>query len=324
VKGLCYFFLLALVFASCSKQEEEKVSAIELSIGQDVAVRQIHFLDDQLGFACGGKRFEEGYIWKTEDGGVSWRMVESSTDFGLYSIQFTDAQTGYAGGEFLRVFKTIDGGETWQALIYGEGELPFHEVHRPTVRAFHWFDAERGYYVAGEQYQAGAIYYTEDGGIHWQFDTLNHEIRAIDFITEQSGVIGGYGYMGASTGGLNGVVQTELIGDFYTGVSFLSQQSVVAVGNNGGIYNSGDGGVNWSVQQSANQNTRSFNALDASDDGLQIIAVGNHGHVLRSSDGGQNWVKLDLDTKDHFFAVQILNGVAYLAGESGKIRKLSL
>ena len=73
------------------------------------------FVDENTGYAISNS----GDIIKTTNGGKSWLQLESSVDFYLKKIQFTDSQTGYiiggdnSGGYLL---KTINAGQEWQLI----------------------------------------------------------------------------------------------------------------------------------------------------------------------------------------------------------------
>lgn len=60
-------------------------------------------------FVLGGD-FEAGGIWKTYDGGTTWKA--HTFNFELRDLAFENADTGYACG-FGNMIQTMDGGETW-------------------------------------------------------------------------------------------------------------------------------------------------------------------------------------------------------------------
>ncbi len=76
-------------------------------------LRKIFFVNDSLGFMCGGGKFEAGIIFKTIDQGQNWTLTTFS--FELRGILFTDENTGYACG-FGVILKTTDSGNTWNAI----------------------------------------------------------------------------------------------------------------------------------------------------------------------------------------------------------------
>ncbi len=75
----------------------------------------VQFPETQTGFIIGFS----GTIFKTIDGGISWKKLKSSGNllFGedtFLSMAFRNADVGYVCGQFGLLMKTTDGGNTWQ------------------------------------------------------------------------------------------------------------------------------------------------------------------------------------------------------------------
>ncbi len=69
----------------------------------------IAFTDTQNGIICGERQF------RTEDSGETW-TEEQLADSSLTDICFTDSLNGWMVGEYCMVFKTADGGLTWNRV----------------------------------------------------------------------------------------------------------------------------------------------------------------------------------------------------------------
>ncbi|MFH1050452.1 MAG: T9SS type A sorting domain-containing protein [bacterium] len=90
------------------------------------AFRMINFVNDSIGFVCGGKGYGIGdakydLVYKTKDGGKAWEKVFENFDkklsaWGLQEISFKDELNGVAVGAIGVVLVTGDGGETWEYL----------------------------------------------------------------------------------------------------------------------------------------------------------------------------------------------------------------
>jgi hypothetical protein len=94
-----------------------------------------------------------GTILKTTNGGTSWVSQSSGAPADLYSVYFpTDAQTGYAVGDYGSILKTTDGGGIWASESSGTNN-GLYSVCFPT-------DAQTGYATG----VAGTILKTTDGG----------------------------------------------------------------------------------------------------------------------------------------------------------------
>lgn len=118
-----------------------------------LTARDIKFVNDSAGYACGGTGFGRGIIFrttnrgdtwsidtfqnelrslfftgektgycsgygiilKTTDGGINWNPTTAKGDF-FTSVYFTNTVTGYAAGMTGTILKTTDAGETWKKL----------------------------------------------------------------------------------------------------------------------------------------------------------------------------------------------------------------
>jgi photosystem II stability/assembly factor-like uncharacterized protein len=113
-------------------------------------LRKIFFVNDSLGFICGGGRFEAGIIFKTTDQGATWTLT--TFNYELRGILFLTEQTGFACGYGI-MLKTTDSGNTWNAV-----------------------SSPDEYYTAVEKNEAeiwtsgynGGIYKTNEDNIVWQ------------------------------------------------------------------------------------------------------------------------------------------------------------
>ena len=76
-------------------------------------LNDIFFVDSAYGWAAGTG------IWRTTDGGTTWRRVPILAGTTLLRIVFADRNRGWALGHDNRVLRTTDGGETWGAARNG-------------------------------------------------------------------------------------------------------------------------------------------------------------------------------------------------------------
>jgi photosystem II stability/assembly factor-like uncharacterized protein len=89
-------------------------------------INDAYFVNDTLGFGCGGQRtgigdYNKNVIWKTTDKGEHWRIVNENEgpikSFGLSSIAFTeDGKRGMATANWGVMLETNDYGETWEYI----------------------------------------------------------------------------------------------------------------------------------------------------------------------------------------------------------------
>src|SRR5262245_59930912 len=94
--------------------------------GVRASLRGLHFLNPYTGWVVGREELPHdggsvGVLLFTSDGGLSWRRSAANALPGLNRVQFLDEKTGFVVGDGTDpfpsgVFKTADGGRTWQPL----------------------------------------------------------------------------------------------------------------------------------------------------------------------------------------------------------------
>jgi len=133
--------------------------------------------------------------------------------------------------------------------------------------------------------------------------TLNPDYRNHKNIPEYDPSLMPLNYNNRSTG-----VWTELNPKVprvnYIGIDFVDSLTGWAVGANGAIIKTTDGGKNWETKQSGVTNilthVNSYN-------GSVVIAVGFGGKILRSSDAGETWNSITSTAVADLWRVQMLN-----------------
>ena len=285
----------------------------------------VFFADASIGWIVG----EEGRIYKTTDGGLTWAAQNSGTSAALLRVQFLSTTTGWIVGGQGTILKTVDGGSTWTAQTSGaRGDLQrlsfvssstgwvisFDDVLKTTDGGATWTPQPHGSIAGGLQAVSfitarrgwvggsGEVLSTADGGATWSSRpayidssgvplTIGHSDAR--FVSEARGVmVGGFrggGLIRTTTDG--GVTWAHRVvnTNWMTGVAFGSASHWWAVGGGGRIVASADGGMTWVEQTSP-----VFEALSAvwAVSGTTAWAVGENGTVLRTSNGGATWVRL--------------------------------
>lgn len=96
-------------------------SRSELIVDEDDRMDALKFVNDTLGYSCGGRRINVGdlandIVWKTTDRGKTWtKLMDQLNDpgFGMNQVAFRNEQQGIAIGSYGKIFETTDGGESW-------------------------------------------------------------------------------------------------------------------------------------------------------------------------------------------------------------------
>jgi photosystem II stability/assembly factor-like uncharacterized protein len=100
-------------------------------------------------------------------------------------------------------------------------------------------------------------------------------------------------------------------------VSFMDAITGTAVGDNGTILRTTDGGVTWKAQSSGTTNSLwAVTFMDAK----TAIVVGNSGTILRSTDTGMTWTPLPTDTRATLWGISFADAkTGIVVGDRGAV-----
>lgn len=143
-------------------------------------------------YGCGAY-FNPAHIIKSTDSGDTWTFTDmSSYANALVEILFLDELTGFASGSDANgglILKTVDGGLTWTA-IYNTNLIGEYVWKLQTLEGNDniIFGA-----VSSVGSNNGKLIKSTDGGLNWQsFESVETDIQAVGFITENHGWMGGH------------------------------------------------------------------------------------------------------------------------------------
>lgn len=289
---------------------------------------------------------QKGEIWKTTDGGNTWRCVLKSTDDlvvkGLEGLDFCNLQKGYAcgfgasftgkGGKDSQLWRTTDEGETWNLVDLSGVEGYGTEEYFANIV----FSDEN----TGVLLYTTKVFYTEDGGTTWNLGKIKSNIwngiRANmslwDICSADDSTFYGVGkdnqVFKSDDGGKNWfLVYTAEQGaqQYYTSVGFRDANYGI-VGpddtSNGNVYLTTDGGTTWS--EIPTKAYAIFNTVDFVNDTIVYIGGTTYSStILKSIDGGLTWAE-----EKHPGIGEALNdishsatGVVYATGSSGVFKR---
>jgi photosystem II stability/assembly factor-like uncharacterized protein len=221
--------------------------------GVDVALQHnlvsVSFVDDRNGWALTERG---GTILSTRDGGENWsRDFLSSTSVRGGGF-FLDGQRGWIAFTAGGVFRTVDGGETWQlgpsvnGVTLGQTNIYFTDENNG------WIAGWRGRKIgvrSGIEFSKylsdGMVARTTDGGRSW----TRHDVRTDRFLWD---------------------------------VIFLNELQGWAVGSFGSLLYSIDGGVTWKAQASGTEEILRKVDFPSPRNGW---AVGDNGTILHFTGG---------------------------------------
>jgi len=176
-----------------------------------------------------------------------WRELSSGTTNILTDVYFTSEDTGWVVGYGGAILKTTNGGGNWNVQTSGTS-LNLHSVNFVTDQ-IGWIGGENGLQLK-----------TTNGGSNWQSSTINSDIEDVHdvfFINENIG---------------HAVISKTILGSGYI------------YENYGDILNSTDGGSNWQIKYSI-QDEIYFDLFAIDEDSWSV----GTGIAAYSTNYGDNW-----------------------------------
>lgn len=171
----------------------------------DATLTAVSFADGRRGWAAG----HWGVILATSDGGEHWQQqrLDTGSDRPFFALHFFDAEHGVAVGLWSLVMTTGDGGKTWT-----ERKLePPTEGRKADLNLLGLFaDANGTLYATAER---GMVLRSTDQGASWRY------------------------------------LPTGYKGSFWSGIA-LDDGSLLVGGQRGSLYRSEDGGAHWTALDS--------------------------------------------------------------------------
>lgn len=225
--------------------------------GTDLALYNVKFVDEQNGWVCG----QGGLILHTTDGGETWHKQESGITQPIFAVSFVDKNYGWAVSEQATYLRTTSGGESWEtgrieASVEGVSEEATLALVDPVLYDIYFIDEKTGWMVG----EFGKIYHTTDGGMNWE--------------EQQNTLLGQAG------------IDDALNLPAFFGVRFTDATNGMAVGIEGKVVKTSDGGKTWAftAEDVSVLFTDPLYDLHLFGEGKGWI-VGAAGRVLRSQNG---------------------------------------
>ena len=200
----------------------------------------------------------------------------------LTSVQFVDAQRGFAAGHDGVVLSTVDGGETWSLLRSNPG------VEQP-ILSLHFDGADHGLAVG----LFGWALETRDGGRNWterQIGGEDGDRHLFHIFTSPKGtwlIAAERGTVLRSTdrGHSWHSIETGNLGSFWQGLA-VADGTLLVSGMRGHLYRSADDGLTWRAVESGT--TQSLTSMAQLPDG-RVVVSGMAGALLTSANNGASF-----------------------------------
>ena len=315
----------------------------------------VFFIDDQEGWACGWSEIyhteDAGENWELQD--APYFMGD------LMDVFFINHDTGWIVGSYKIVLKTTDGGENWikiQNSLIGakcSRRVTFFDHLHGCAVGENWNNFDEGYAMITadggltwtettpsncdfltdvEYYNSmciwacgwdGSLFRSLDGGQSWYSEYFGSDcFDAIHFFDKDRGILleGSNVHLSFDGGdSWDSCVSIEENFHHYSTMMSWDDNKVVAVGSDGIISRTMDGGSNWEqLHQGARVYFGEIGFFDTFN-GYGIGSIGGHPDLLRTYDGGYTWEYDSLISHGPFSNLFMNGQMAYLLNHDSSL-----
>jgi photosystem II stability/assembly factor-like uncharacterized protein len=233
------------------------------------------------GYAAG----DFGTLLKTTDGGSTWSGLPVGTFEGLTVVQALDAATVIAGGGCV-ARRSVDGGATFTAIAFTAVESGC----RVGLRDLGFVTKDVGFLLLDD----GSVFFTDDGGTQFAPRTAVPETNAaggfaspgaIAFLDARRGYVTSGGKIFQT---LDGGVSWRRVADVGRAINelwFADATHGFAVGNDGLVLRSDDGGATWAGKD-LGAGGPSYTAIRCSGTQSCVLTAAGGTLLVRTTDAG--------------------------------------
>ncbi len=246
---------------------------------------RVSFLDDKNGWiGCGDAK--GGAVYRTTDGGITWTTRSQGHASYIDHFGFVNAQTGWA--------RTLGSQQDqWQLLpplSSAEGVVNATDV---AIKQLHFVDEKHGWAISSKNNETVNVIKTADGGQTWIFietPKLWANTRVFARGVEECWCIADANNTLIQINGTTSKEVSALQGGRLQDVCFIGTELGFAVGEQGVLMKSTDGGQDWS-KVTFPDTTAKLLRVTFQDEKIGWISGENEGvgTVYRTLDGGQTW-----------------------------------
>lgn len=245
----------------------------------------IFFLDARFGWALAWNNLTPPFgtlILSTTDGGNRWHSTPFiKNNILLHKICFFDTLHGWVGGSQGSIYKTVNGGQSWQ-----KARLDSVQFSQFPVLSLGFTGSRYGFAGGGVFDIAGVIWRSTDAGEFWQVQPVGPEPIQDLHIFDSLNVIGvggdfefGSGVVTTTDGGKSWEYRSLQVFGIAWAISFRTTREAWApLGTARKLIYTLDAGKTWQAVETPG-NTALFDLFFA--DSLHGFAVGDSGTILR-------------------------------------------
>lgn len=245
-------------------------------------------------------------LYYSNTGGAT-AFTAYTTPGGFLCIHMITSDTGYAGAENGRVYRTTDGGANWTLLLPLTGAAVTSITFPPS--------GEEPGYCCGLDGRINSL--TSTGTTQMTSGVVSTMSSIIFPVSSSEGWVCGEDVIRHYANGQWNADQSYPGNVSCIGIHFIDNSNgwiVGGTGSNGAIIHTTNG-LQWISLTDPSPTTGILTAVFFLDDGLNGWAAGNFGRVVQTTDGGANWSVIDIGTG----GVGLLRGIHFTSSNNGYI-----
>ncbi|MFN0215701.1 MAG: YCF48-related protein [Saprospiraceae bacterium] len=277
---------------------------------------------------------------------AQWVSMPSNSTEHLRDLFFVSPDTGFVVGESNVLYKTTDGGDTWDDLHFNTlnslGAIHFPSKNVGYLNGFKTLDLGNTWtpIIPASIHGINSLYFTNDSvgfcvtpgplvgkttdsGLSWEFENINVSAVHVEFefTSDSIGYLVGW-YPGSILKTTDQGATWDLLNNMQAiSVNFPSKDTGYVVGWYGKIQKTTDAGSTWESQNSGLTQDRILFDVFCSDNNT-CYAIGDSGVILKTTDGGQNWLPQHSGTMEELYSIFFTDeNTGYVVGTNGTILK---
>ena len=215
---------------------------------------------------------------------AQWTISETPSSYHLYGIDAVTNVVIYAGGYGGSLVKSIDGGETWNALSIGSFDW---------VKSIHFFNADNGWIITSNSMgDGGDVLKTTDGGVTWTSSHSGYAYSDMHWIDDQICYVSTWqGVLVKTTNaGVSWVVlPTPYLDVNVYSIQFFDEDNGFALNTDYKLLRTDDGGATWTNTYHAGLLNFFFMTPTTG------FCVNDYGEIGKTTDGGLTYEYISTD-----------------------------
>ena len=312
MKKLLPIILLFIIFSCDNEPQIEDVFSIEkIDIEAGSEIKDMLLVNDNIIYLTGGKKSEEGFIFRSQNGGKSWVNVLHTDNLSVNSIYFREKCKYWAAGDSIVIWRSEDG-LNWQKNIkapcyWNNCRNPYHDIQV-------WKES-KVFAVGGEFFQRGITSFSNTGLSYWIQLYWGNQLN--DFIIDAGKtIIAGYGIvLQTDTISFEDFDDMDIYGENFIKLSKNPEGDLFLLSQKGKIFEY----INekWEKTDNLKGNYRDFCFS-----GNTGLALGDNGVLALSEDNGKTWEKYNFINNKNLSCIESTNDGFLIGCRDGSLYRI--